>query len=114
MTNTYKTVLSAVILFTFVFAVYGRAVHYDFINFDDPRYITENSDIQSGIHYENIQWAFTSFVESHWIPLTLMSHMLDWTLFGADASGHHIVSMLLHMGAVIFLFLFLKRTTKNI
>jgi len=105
-----------IILFLMVasLAAFGRTAGNDFINFDDPRYITENSDIQSGIHYENIQWAFTSFVESHWIPLTLMSHMLDWTLFGADASGHHIVSMLLHMGAVIFLFLFLKRTTKNI
>ena len=105
-----------IILFLMVasLAAFGRTAGNYFINFDDPRYITENSDIQSGIHYENIQWAFTSFVESHWIPLTLMSHMLDWTLFGADASGHHIVSMLLHMGAVIFLFLFLKRTTKNI
>lgn len=105
-----------IILFLMIasLAAFGRIAGNDFINFDDPRYITENSNIQAGMHYENIRWAFASFVESHWIPLTLMSHMLDWTLFGANASGHHIVSMLLHMGAVIFLFLFLNRTTNNI
>jgi 4-amino-4-deoxy-L-arabinose transferase-like glycosyltransferase len=40
--------------------------------------------------------------------------MLDWSLFGANASGHHLVSLLLHIGAVIFLFLFLNKTTNNI
>jgi 4-amino-4-deoxy-L-arabinose transferase-like glycosyltransferase len=44
----------------------------------------------------------------------MISHMLDWSLFGANASGHHLVSLLLHTGAVIFLFLFLNKTTNNI
>ena len=37
--------------------------------------------------------------------------MLDWQLFGANASGHHFVSLLLHIGSAILLFLFLNRTT---
>ena len=40
--------------------------------------------------------------------------MLDWSLFGANASGNHLVSLLLHIGAVIFLFLFLNKTTDNL
>ncbi len=40
--------------------------------------------------------------------------MLDWSLFGANASGHHIVSLLLHIGSALFLFLFLNKTTNNI
>jgi len=51
---------------------------------------------------------------SNWHPLTWISHTLDWSLFGANASGHHLVSLLLHIGAVIFLFLFLNKTTNNI
>ena len=53
-------------------------------------------------------------ISANWHPLTWLSHMLDWSLFGANASGHHLVSLLLHIGAVIFLFLFLNKTTNNI
>ena len=44
----------------------------------------------------------------------MISHMVDWHLFGANASGHHLVSLLIHIGSVIFLFLFLNKTTNNL
>jgi Tfp pilus assembly protein PilF len=40
--------------------------------------------------------------------------MLDWTLFGSNAGGHHVMSLLFHIGTVIFLFLFLFKTTNNL
>lgn len=92
---------------------FGRIANNDFINFDDDKYITENNYVQSGINQESIKWAFTAIVAGNWHPLTLLSHMLDWSLFGANASGHHLVSLFLHIGAVIFLFLFLYKTTNN-
>jgi tetratricopeptide (TPR) repeat protein len=95
-------------------AAFGRIAYNDFTNFDDSAYITENYHIHSGIDSENIKWAFGAVVSGNWHPLTLISHMLDWTLFGANAGGHHLVSLLLHIGAVIFLFLFLNKTTNNL
>jgi len=86
----------------------------NFINFDDPGYITKNYIVQSGLNPQSIQWAFSTTYLSNWHPLTWLSHMLDWTLFGNNAGGHHIVSLLLHIGTIIFLFLFLNKTTKNI
>jgi protein O-mannosyl-transferase len=84
------------------------------VSYDDNQYITDNNYVQSGINKENVKWAFTNVVSSNWHPLTLMSHMIDWKLFGANASGHHLVSLLLHIGAVLFLFLFLNKATNNI
>jgi protein O-mannosyl-transferase len=110
----YLYIIIVIFLIVASLAAFGRIAGNDFINFDDQGYITENSHIQSGINYKNIKWAFTAVVENNCVPLTLISHMLDWTLFGANASGHHIVSLLLHIGAVIFLFLFLNKTTNNI
>ena len=96
------------------FIAYGRILNNGFINCDDDQYITANNNIQSGINPESIKWAFTTTHFSYWHPLTWLSHMLDWSLFGANASGHHIVSLLLHIGSAIFLFLFLNKTTNNI
>ena len=92
---------------------FGRIAGNDFINFDEVNYITENHHIQSGFHAASIKWAFTSMDLFNWHPVTWLSHMLDWRLFGANASGHHVVSLFFHIGAVIFLFLFLNKTTGN-
>jgi hypothetical protein len=108
------TYLIVIFLIIASLAAFGRIAGNDFINFDDPGYITENKHIQSGINAQSVKWAFTATVMGNWHPLTLLSHMLDWRLFGANATGHHLVNLLLHIGAVIFLFLFLNKTTNNI
>jgi len=102
------------LLVTACFATFGRIANNGFINYDDGIYLLENSHIQSGISMENIRWAFTTFESSNWHPLTWLSHMLDWKLFGANAGGHHWVSLLFHIGSVIFLFLFLFKTTNSL
>jgi len=93
---------------------FSPVVNNDFINLDDHQYITENNHIKSGISLQNIAWTFETVVCCNWHPLTLISHMLDWHLYGANASGHHLVSLFMHIGAVIFLFLFFNKTTNNI
>jgi protein O-mannosyl-transferase len=111
-----KKYIYFIIIFLIVvcLAAFSRIAGNDFINFDDNKYVTENNNIQSGFNLQNIKWCAKAVVVSNWHPLTLFSHMLDWKLFGANASGHHLVSLLLHIGAVIFLFLFLNKTTNNI
>ena len=113
MNNKYS---NRIIIFLIVIScvAFGRIAGNDFINFDDTVYITENPRIKSEINLQTIKWAFTAVVVSNWHPLTLLSNTLDWSLFGANASGHHLVSLLLHIGATIFLFLFLYKTTSNI
>ncbi len=93
---------------------FGRVAGNGFIALDDPEHITENRHIQTGFSGENIAWAFTAVVNGHWHPMTMLSHALDWSLFGANPAGHHVVNLILHMGAVIFLFLFLNKTTGNV
>jgi protein O-mannosyl-transferase len=107
----YLIVIFLIVASCFAF---GRIAGNGFINFDDNIYITENNHIKSGINPENIKWAFTAVVSGNWHPLTLISHMLDWSLFGANASGHHLISLLLHIGSVLLLFLFLNKTTNNL
>ena len=108
------TYLIVIFLIVASFIAYGQILGNGFVNFDDHSYITENSHIKSGITPESIKWAFTSVFHSNWHPLTLLSHMLDWSLFGANASGHHLINLLLHIGSVLFLFFFLNKTTRSL
>jgi tetratricopeptide (TPR) repeat protein len=94
-----------------VFAVYWRVGGFEFINFDDPDYVTENNAVKNGLSLGGIFWAFTHFYASNWHPLTWISHMLDCQLFGLQPGGPHIINMLLHAANAVLLFLLLQRLT---
>lgn len=113
MDKKYKY-LAVILLIVFSLIAFGRIMGNDFINFDDDQYITENNHIKSGINSESVKWAFTAVVCANWHPLTLLSHAIDWSMFKEHAGGHHFVSLLLHIGAVLLLFFFLNKTTKRL
>src|SRR5215813_9799628 len=73
-------------------AIYGRAITFDFINYDDPVYVTDNPQIRAGLTREGFIWAFGSAHDSNWIPLTWLSHMLDCEFFGLNAGLLHLTS----------------------
>jgi lipoprotein NlpI len=109
-----KNIYIIIFLIIACLAAFGRISGNHFINLDDPGYITNNYLVQNGLNFQNIKWAFTTSYLAFWHPLTWISHMLDWSIFGTNAGGHHLVSLLLHIGTVLFLFLFLNKTTNNI
>jgi Flp pilus assembly protein TadD len=92
-------------------AVFWQVCTYDFVNYDDPLYIYENPNIQAGITLKTIKWAFTTGYANFWHPLTWLSHMLDWQLFGSNPAGHHLVNLIFHIANTLLVFLVLKRMT---
>jgi tetratricopeptide (TPR) repeat protein len=92
-------------------AVYWRAGSLEFVNYDDPLYVTENSHVQEGLTAESVRWAFTSLEVWNWHPLTWLSFQLDRQLFGNQATGFHWTNVLLHVANVLILFGFMRRLT---
>jgi tetratricopeptide (TPR) repeat protein len=99
------------LLAALVLVVFRPAVEHDFVNFDDPLYVTDNELIREGLTAEGWTRAWTRLHASNWAPLTLLSHMLDVELFGLEPAGHHLTSVLLHALATLALFLALSRST---
>jgi tetratricopeptide (TPR) repeat protein len=95
-----------------VAAVYFPACGYDFINYDDPRFIAKNDYVPKGLTRDGFVQAFTGVTVSNWHPLTMLSHMLVCECFGAEQPGwHHAVNIALHAAASALLFLALLRMT---
>lgn len=99
-------------LFAATFAAYAQVAHFDFVNFDDPEYVTQNAHVRGGLTPTGIAWAFTSREAANWFPLTRLSHMLDCQLFGLDSGWHHLTNVFIHALAALLLFAFLERATK--
>jgi len=91
--------------------VYAAVRRHGFVNFDDPRYVTENAIVAAGLTWRGVVWAFTAGYASNWHPLTWMSHMLDVQLYGMRAGGHHLTNVLLHIANTLLLFGALHRMT---
>lgn len=87
-------------------ALYSPVAGHDFINFDDPEYITKNPRIAAGLSLANIGWAFTT-----WHPLTWLSLLLDANLFGTGPRGFHVVNLLLHAANSALVLVVLHRLT---
>ena len=92
-------------------AVFGQTLRHDFVNYDDPRYVYQNTRITNGLNIAGIAWAFTHIHAENWHPLTTITHMLDCQLYGLRAGGHHSTNVLLHTIGVILLFIVLRQMT---
>jgi protein O-mannosyl-transferase len=95
-----------------VIAVYGQTVSFDFVDFDDSSYVSNNPKVPGGLTLDGIKWAFTKTYAGNWIPLIWLSLMFDKTVFGFWAGGFHLVNVAIHIANTILLFWVLKRYSK--
>jgi tetratricopeptide (TPR) repeat protein len=100
-----------VFLAVITWLVFGQTRHHEFVNYDDQTYVFENPAVASGLTFQGVTWAFTHSHAQNWHPLTTISHMFDCQLYGLKAGGHHLTNVLLHIIAVILLFLVLDQMT---
>ena len=103
--------LVSLCLIVVIIVPYLQVINFDFVDFDDGLYITENIHVQKGLTIEGLIWAFTTFHSANWHPVTWLSHMLDYELYGLDPMGHHWTNIQLHMANTLLLFLILQMMT---
>ena len=109
--DMFRTALICVVLALATFVAFEGVRSNDFVNYDDNQYVTDNGYVQKGLSFASIKWAFTTWYQGNWHPLTWMSHLVDSTVFGMKPAGHHLVSVGFHIANVILLFLILKKMT---
>ena len=103
--------LICILLALSTFLVYFQVLNHEFVDFDDNIYVIDNKHIKAGFNPKSITWAFTTSYASNWHPLTWLSHMLDYRLFGLNPRGHHLTNLIFHMVNSILLFILFMRMT---
>ena len=111
MSERRRDLAACAVLVALTLAAYGRVAGNGFIDLDDNQYVTQNARVQAGLTAEGIRWAFTTGHSANWHPLTWLSHMLDFELFGLEPAGHHLVSLALHLASTLLLFRLFRTTT---
>ena len=94
-----------------VVLVFCQAGGYDFVNFDDDRYVYDNDHLKHGFTWDGLIYYVYHWHSYTYHPLSTYSHMLDCQLFGLEAGGHHWTNLVLHAITAALLFLLLRRMT---
>jgi tetratricopeptide (TPR) repeat protein len=107
------SVVICLLLALAILAIYSQTANHGYVAYDDDQYVYKNPWVQAGLTASNIGWAFTTFFYSNWHPLTWISYMLDFSLFGSSPGAQHLVNVALHLASALLLFLTLVRMTRQ-
>lgn len=91
--------------------LFWPSTSFDFVDVDDPEFVSANGFVRQGLTPETIRWAFTTQHASNWLPLSFLSLAFDSQLFGVDAGAYHRGNVLLHALNAALLFLLLLSLT---
>ena len=100
-----------------VLVAYEGVRRCGFVSFDDDVFVYANPYVRQGLTWAGLRWAlaadllFESAHADYWIPVTVLSRMLDVQIFGLNAAGHHVVNALLHAANAVLVFLMLEGLT---
>ena len=109
--SRYQVLAVCALLLLAVALVFGQTGRYQFVNIDDNECVYQNPEVTDGLSGHGIKAALTQSQANNWVPLTWISHMLDWQVFGRNAGGHHLTNVLLHAATAVLLFLALTQLT---
>jgi len=115
--SNWLPVLICLVLAILTVTAFWQLKDCGFISLDDTLYVYENATVQSGLSTDSIQSAFSpqlAKLSGHWHPLTWLSWMLDYELFGLNPQGYHLINLLFHVVNTLLLFLVLRRMTKRL
>ncbi|MDI6688467.1 MAG: tetratricopeptide repeat protein, partial [Desulfobacterales bacterium] len=104
-------ILVSLCLVVVIIVPYLQVINFDFVDFDDGSYVAKNIHVQKGLTIEGLIWSFTTFHSANWHPITWLSHMLDYELYGLNPMGHHWTNLQFHIANTLLLFFtFFKMT----
>ena len=101
----------ALLLVIVTYACYRQVGECGFVHYDDPDYVSENAQVQHGLNWADLTWAFKPNTTGLWQPLVWLSYMLDSQFGGVDPAAFHQTNLLLHIANVVLLFALLLRVT---
>jgi uncharacterized membrane protein len=94
-----------------VAVVFGPAIGFGFVNLDDPLYVDRNAALRAGLSWDGIRWALTTYATGNWHPLTWLTLLLDYEVYGLTPGGYHATNVVLHALAALGLYAALRYAT---
>ena len=106
-----QTIAGLVVLVLAISLVFVRVSGFDFLLYDDDKYLIDNPVIHQGLTLDSVAWALSSFHEGTYQPVTWLSYLLDISMFGLVPGPMHLINLLLHGLVSLMVWRVLERST---
>jgi len=103
------TVLAVLILTALI---YAKALFNDFATFDDDGYLFDNPFIKN-FSLEGVKAIFTSFYMGNYHPLTTITYLIEFHLFGLNPMPYHFLNVFLHLINTFLVFKLIEKLSNN-
>ncbi|MEW6061942.1 MAG: hypothetical protein AB1600_08385 [Bacteroidota bacterium] len=107
-----KRILSIVLLLLFTSTAYIHTFHNGWTTWDDDVYVTDNHFIRD-ITAENLVAIWTKSFNGSYLPLTLMSYMVDYAIGGYNPAVYHTINLLFHIINVVLVYVLSVRLSNG-
>jgi tetratricopeptide (TPR) repeat protein len=105
-----RGVLFALLVLAGVLFVYAQTLRFDFTNWDDDRYVTDNTRLRP-LSGAEILSQLSRFELGHYHPLTMLAFAADLRVAGKDPAWFHGMATVLHLLDTALVFLFVRMLT---
>ncbi len=102
MTEKQTVLLQIAVLIALTLLAYLEVRHHYFV-WDTIPFVLKNPWIHE-LNANNLTSIFTEAHRANWHPVVLLSHALDFSVFGDDAGKHHLTNLALHCINVLLLY----------
>jgi protein O-mannosyl-transferase len=98
-----KDFIFIIIICISIIVVYSFSINYPIFNdWDDQYYILNNKYLTFNL--DNISHLLTNSYYHMYHPLTMLSYMIDFNIWGYNSIGYHLQNILWHMVTCIFIY----------
>lgn len=110
----------AVVLVALVFMAYNGVLNQKLVNWDDGAYLATNKNLNGGLTWKNVNWAFSGVHLANYHPITWLSFLADIHIYGMHPFpmngkpwGFKLTNLVIHAAnSVLVFWLFLRMTNR--
>ena len=103
----FSSTTQVIALISILALFFTRLLFFDFANYDDNIYVTNNEFIKK-FSLENIQYIFSHQFFGHYFPITLFSYSIEHFFFGLNPSIFHFTNVFFHLLNTLLVYYLLK------
>ena len=100
------------LFFVLAFIVYHNAAYHEFIAYDDQVYLKSLINNDAGF-WSLVKYSFSNIVNSNWHPLTMVSLVIDYEIYGVNAGGYHVTNLILHIFNAFIVYLIFSKLSDD-
>ncbi len=112
--RSLRIFLAAVLILVITFMAFSPCLQNGFVDgWDDNTYVRENILIRH-LSWHNVTRVFSAFFMATYLPVTMLTYMVDYQLVGLNPFGYHLTSLILHLLNCLLVFWLIGLLSRNI